>query len=105
MYTAVGVTSPSTSPETFSAVPASINVQFSWSPPSHLNSSTVIASYTLICMGDMMMNNLIMTYTEAGSYSLAGFRPSTAYNCSVHASNMAGDGPPSTIGITTMDDG
>ena len=103
---AAALVSPSTSPESFSAVPAAMTVQFSWSPPSHINSTTTtIANYTLTCSSRVDgVSNLTVTYAEAGSYTPAGFRPTTVYNCYVYASNMAGDGPPSNISFTTMDD-
>ena len=46
---------------------------------------------------------LIMTYTEAGSYTIGGFRPATMYNCSVFATNCIGNSAPSVINITTLD--
>lgn len=87
-------------------MPAAMTVQFSWSPPSHVNSTTtVIASYTLTCSSRVAgVSNLTMIYAKAGVHILAGFRPVTASNCSVSASNMAGDGPPSLISLKTMDD-
>ena len=50
------------------------------------------------------VDTVTMTYAEAGNYSLGGFRPSTEYNCSVFASNIAGDGPPTSIGVITMNE-
>ena len=102
------VTAPIKAPENFYVVSTSRRVsQFSWSPPSLLNSTTVIAGYTLTCTSRVAgVSTVTMNYTEIReSYSLGGFRPATEYNCSVFASNSAGDGPPASTSVTTMDDG
>ena len=47
---------------------------------------------------------MIMTYNEAGSYTLGRFQPATEYNCSVFGSNSAGHGPSVSIIVTTLDE-
>ena len=50
------------------------------------------------------MNTVTNVYPDTGMYTLEGFRPATEYNCSVFASNRAGDGPPASTTVTTLDD-
>ena len=50
------------------------------------------------------VDTLIMTYTEAGRYTLGGFRPATAYNCSVFATNVIGNSALSIVNVTTVDE-
>ena len=46
-----------------------------------------------------------VVYNEAGSsYTLRGFRPATAYNCSIVASNYIGNSAPSITNIITVDE-
>ena len=47
---------------------------------------------------------MTMTYIEAGTHILGGFRPGTEYNCSAFVSNIAGDGPSIRVSITLMDE-
>ena len=85
------------------ALPTSRKVQLSWSPPS--TESDFINNYTLTCTTKAQGGNpVIMTYDEAGSHTLGGFRPATEYNCSVSASNSAGRGPSVSINVTTLDE-
>lgn len=96
-------TSPSTNPEEFIAVPASMTVQFSWSPPN--GAITVVSNYTLTCVSRIIqVDSVRAIYVEAGSYTLGGFRPSTEYSCSVFASNTVGRGPSANTNVTTMDE-
>ena len=81
-------------------LPTSRKVQFSWDPPSEF-----ITNYTLTCTTKVQGGNpVIMTYNEAGSYTLGGFQPATEYNCSVFGSNSAGHGPSVSIIVTTLDE-
>ena len=66
----------------------------------------MINNYTLTCTAKVLGDNpvIMMTYVEAGSYTLGGFRPSTQYICSVFASNMVGSGPSASINATTLDE-
>lgn len=105
-FVATVFTSPSANPEDFVAVPASMTVQLSWSPPYQLNGSvTVVSNYTLICTSKIIqVDSVRETYVETGSYTLGGFRPSTEYSCSVFASNTVGRGPSASTNVTTMDE-
>ena len=81
-----------------------MRVWFFWSPPSHLNFTTIIASYTLTCVSVSAGVDTVRTmHAEAGNHTVEGFRPATQYTCSVFASNSAGDGPTASIRLTTMD--
>ena len=89
------------SPQYFSAVSDMTTVLFSWATPLH---PRVVANYTLTCVPlSEGIDPLIMTYTEAGSYTLGGFRPATVYNCSIVATNSIGSSAPSVINTTTVD--
>ena len=97
-------TSPSTNPGDFIAVPASMTVQFNWSPPHQLNGTvTVVSSYILTCTSRITIS-VRATYVDAGSHTLGGFRPATEYSCSVFASNAVGRGPSATTDVVTMDE-
>lgn len=87
-------------------MPASMTVQFSWSPPYQLNGTvTVVSNYTLICTSRVVqVDSVRASYVKAGSYTLGGFRPSTEYNCSIYASNPVGRGPSASINVMTMDE-
>ena len=82
-------------------LPTSRKVQFSWASTA----SDFINNYTLTCTTKAQEGNpVIMTYDEAGSHTLGGFRPATEYNCSVSASNSVGHGPSVSINVTTLDE-
>ena len=99
--TAVTITVPPV-PENFTAVSAAMTIQFSWSsalPPRFT------AEYTLTCLSLVVgVDPVTMTYAEAGTYNLEGFRPATDYRCSVFASNDDGKSPLSYINVTTVDE-
>lgn len=62
-------------------------------------------SYSLTCRPNALgVTSVVMTYTEAGSYSLGGFRPGTEYNCSVFAFSGIRRGRIASINVTTIDD-
>ena len=99
------VTAPSTIPERFSAEIFFRRVTFSWFPPSNLQPTTIIASYILTCTAmEDGVGDVVETFAQAGSYTLGGFRPATMYNCSMFASNSAGDSPLSSISVKTQDE-
>ena len=99
------ISAPVTTPENISAVSTSMRIQFSWSPPPLLKTSTIITSYTLTCRSRVAgVDSVAVTYAEAGTYNPGGFRPATGYNCSIFASNSAGDGPTTDISVITMDE-
>ena len=99
------MSAPTVAPMNFAieVLPTSRKVQFSWDPLS--TESEFITNYTLNCTTKVQGGNpVIMTYNEAGSYTLGGFQPATEYNCSVSASNSAGHGPSVSITVTTLDE-
>ena len=87
-------------PLNFVAAPAGArNITFSWdSPEPHLRNG-IIVHYNLVCEPRPPE-----TIQEAGMVTLSGFTPITSYNCSVSASNSAGEGPPAYDDVTTDDD-
>ena len=96
------VTMAPSSPRSFKAVSDMTTVSFSWDTPLY---PSVVASYTLTCVSLAEgVDPLIMTYTEARNYTLGGFRPATAYNCSVFATNVIGNNASSVITVTTVDE-
>lgn len=91
---------PTGAPLNFAAIAAGArNITLSWdSPELHLRNG-IIVHYTLIC--EPRPPEMIQ---EAGTVTLSGFTPITSYNCSVSASNSAGEGPPAYDDVTTDDD-
>ena len=93
------------SPQHFSAVSGITTVLFSWDTPLY---PRALANYTLTCVSlSEAVDPLIMTYTEAGNYTLGGFRPATMYNCSIVATNSIGNSTPphdQIINVTTSDE-
>ena len=82
---------------------------FSWDPPSENLRNGAITGYLLSCAPQP--EELPMTYeqsdfNEMGGVvtTLSGFAPSTTYNCTVLASNIAGDGPTAIAIATTGED-
>ena len=101
MYYSTAVTMAPSSPQYFSAVSDMTTVLFSWAIPLH---PIMVINYTLTCVPPSEgVDPLIMTYTEAGGYTLGGFRPATVYNCSIVAINNTDSSAPSVINITTVD--
>ena len=95
-------------PENFTAIPTnSREIQFSWSSLADINadSSSMILNYTLTCRPNVPgVTSVMMTYNEAGIYTLGGFRPATEYNCSVFASSSIDSGPSASINVTSLDE-
>ena len=95
-------TAASSAPHNFTAIPDATTVLFSWYTPLY---PRAVANYTLTCVSLVEMTDpLTMTYTEAGSYTLGGFRPATTYNCSIFATNVIGNSALSTVNMTTVDE-
>ena len=62
-------------------------------------------SYNLTCRPNAFgVTSVVMTYSEAGSYTLEGFRPATEYNCSIFAFSGNHSGPLTSVNVTTIDD-
>ena len=84
---------------------------FSWEPPAEDKRNGIITHYLLLC-DPQSVASLPRAFNESdfnqmeGVYpvTLSGFTPFTTYNCSVIASNSAGDGPPVTTTATTEED-
>ena len=78
-------------------------VLFSWTTPLH---PRLLTNYTLVCVPLLAQGvaPLMMTYSEAGSYTLGGFRPATAYSCSIVATNSIGNSAPSAVNVITVDE-
>ena len=97
---------PSDPPQDFIAIPDGTSIQFSWSPPATADRNGIITDYTLTCMSIVAGVNavIMMTYAEAGNYTLGGLRSATEYNCSVFASNGIADGPSVSISVSTSDE-
>ena len=82
---------------------------FSWDPPSENLRNGVITGYLLSC--DPQPEGLPMTYeqsdfNEMGGVvtTVSGLAPSTTYNCTVLASNIAGNAPTARAIATTGED-
>lgn len=100
-------TEPNSPPQEYVATNiSSRTIQFSWHSPAVTEWNGVITNYTLACDSKVDgVDSITMTYEDAGSHTLGGFRPATKYNCSVFASNTAGNSPKATIiTITTKDE-
>ena len=94
-------TAPS-SPLLFHAVPDMTTVLLSWATPL---SPREVLNYTVTCVPlSEGVDPLTVVYNEAGSYTLRGFRPATAYNCSIVATNYIGNSAPSITNIITVDE-
>lgn len=95
-------------PENFTALPTnSREIQFSWSSLSIIEAdpTSMTLSYTLTCRPYASgVTSVMMTYTEAGSHTLGGFRPASEYNCSMFAFNSVKSGPSVSINVTTLDE-
>ena len=92
-------------PLDFSVIPTSPrSLEFSWNPPSDTERNGIITGYTLSCQPNV--EGLPQVYPSAGTYTVDGvYTPAAQYNCSVFASNSAGNGPPAYEVQTTPEDG
>ena len=62
-------------------------------------------SYNLTCRPNVFgVTSVVMTYSEAGSHTLGGFRPATKYNCSIFAFSGNRSGPLTSDTVTTPGD-
>lgn len=99
-----------TAPENFTATPTnSREIQFFWSSLADIDEadpSNMTLNYTLTCTPNIqgVTSEVRMTYSEAGSHTLGGFRPTSEYNCSVFVSSSVGSGPSVSINVTTLDE-
>ena len=95
-------------PENFTALPTnSREIQISWTLPSHFGADSISMniSYNLTCRPNAFgVTSVVMTYSEAGSHTLGGFRPATEYNCSIFAFSGNRSGPSTSVNVTTIDD-
>ena len=95
-------------PENFTALPTnSREIQFSWTLQSHFgaDSTSMNISYNLTCRPNVFgVTSVVMTYSEAGSHTLGGFRPATEYNCNIFAFSGNRSGPSTSVNVTTIDD-
>lgn len=80
-------------------------VLFSWAPPPAEDGSGIITQYVITCTPPQA--NLPKTFTAAGSYTVDGFIPATEYNCSITATNSAGNSIPAMAvhPVTLHEDG
>ena len=97
-----------TAPENFTALSTnSREIQFSWTLPSHVGAdpTRININYNLTCRPNTFgVTSVAMTYSEAGSHTLGGFRPATEYNCSVFAFTGTRSGPFTSVNVTTVND-
>ena len=76
-------------------------LQLSWEPPEEDKRNGVIIGYQVECNGTMSL-------TASGSITsitVENLNPFTSYECSVSASNVAGNGPKAYITGTTAEEG
>ena len=90
------------------------DVTFTWSLPEPTLRNGLITGFTLFCVtgGALMLrqsfpapNNHSLRGSDATTefpYKVSGFSASTAYNCSVLATNSKGNSPPASLGLTTL---
>lgn len=97
------ITAPSGVPKNFAAELNQRSIKFSWLPPLTSERNGNIISYTLIC-NSTLSKGLSIVYQTEGTYVVDGLRPFTHYNCSIFATNKAGDGPRSSLIMTTLND-
>ena len=95
-------TAPAGIPESLQVVVGERDVTFSWSPPDLTLRNGVITEYVLTCSAQGSTITTTKRFTESGTYTVDGFSASTAYSCSVVASNSQGSGPPATLSLTTQ---
>ena len=79
------------------------SILFTWQPPEPHLQNGIIINYTISCIPSPL--SPLTPVAEAGSVTVSGFSPFTSYNCSVRATNSAGNGPPAYVSSTTEDDG
>ena len=95
------VPSPSSPPTDFSIAVSMTSLVCTWSPPDEALQTVSITSYTLSCNTN---NETVVDLTLKATVfeiSIDLFSSATTYTCTVLASNSAGNGPSSTLNITT----
>ena len=73
-------------------------LQLSWDPPEEDKQNGEITGYQVECNGTM-------SSTVSGSITIENLTTFTSYDCSVSASNVAGNGPKAYITGTTAEEG
>ena len=78
---------------------------FSWDPPLLADRNGIIIGYQLSC--DPQPNTFPTVYNQSGPVNtgttLNVFTPGTTYTCRVLPGNSAGDGPPASRPVTTLE--
>ena len=78
---------------------------FSWDPPLPADRNGIIIGYQLSC--DPQPSSFPRVYNQSGPVntgtSLNVFTSGTTYTCQVLPSNSAGDGPPASTTVTTLE--
>ena len=78
---------------------------FSWDPPLPADRNGIIIGYQLSC--DPQPSSFPRVYNQSGSVNtgttLNVFTPGTTYTCRVLPGNSAGDGPPASMTVTTLE--
>ena len=72
-----------------------------WSPPDEATQNGAIISYDLICTSSNVIVIDLILKANVFEMTLDLFSSTTAYACSVAASNSAGIGPSTTLIVTT----
>ena len=98
------LTGPTAAPEDFNITAVGpTSLLFSWSPPPEEERNGIIILYNLTCQAQT--HNISMIFSTAGVRLLDGFRPATAYNCSLYSATSGGSGPQISHTIATFDGG
>ena len=75
-------------------------LQLSWDPPEEDKRNGEITGYQVECNGIMPLNDI-----TGNTITVENLTPITSYDCSVSASNVAGNGPNASITGTTAEEG
>ncbi len=82
---------------------------FSWDHPQGIEITGLITNYQLSCVPQPVGFPRVYVSHEFSEHGVvateSGFSPSTIYNCSVLAANTLGEGPSTSVMVTTPDDG
>ena len=97
---------PTGVPQNFSATPGKRNVTFLWISLTSSKRNGIIIGYSLSCSPREALGVpwVSANFATDGTSVVSGFRPSTKYNCSIFASNSAGNSPSKYLSVTTLDD-
>ena len=97
---------PTGVPQNFSATPGKTHVTFIWSSPTSAERNGIIIGYSLSYSpkAALIIPWVSAKFATDGLSVISGFRSSTEYNCSIFASNSAGNSPSSHLSVTTIDD-